>query len=101
MLHTGPCARGIWTIRLTTIYVLVRKLSLVFSSYSVLARILTSLGQLGFAEWKEPLVKFLEEQIKIGELENCKQSFERFWKETLNTETKKYDLNCQLLLTYL
>jgi hypothetical protein len=55
-----------------------------------LARILTSLGQLGFARWKKPLADFLEKEIESGELPECKHALKEFWKPCLEVNTEKY-----------
>jgi hypothetical protein len=50
------------------------------SLFVVLARILTSLGHLGFARWKKPLVDFFTVQIlEKGHLRACRNALLNYW----------------------
>jgi hypothetical protein len=54
-----------------------------------LTRILVSLGELGFASWKEPLVRRLTEEVENGAIE-YRDSLESYWKRTLQCDTLAY-----------
>lgn len=45
----------------------------------IIARILLSLGELGFRRYKKPLVDFLSSEIQNGLLQSCKDSLNAFW----------------------
>eukprot|EP01129_Flabellula_baltica_P001538 TRINITY_DN1149_c1_g1_i3.p1 TRINITY_DN1149_c1_g1~~TRINITY_DN1149_c1_g1_i3.p1 ORF type:complete len:256 (+),score=63.58 TRINITY_DN1149_c1_g1_i3:420-1187(+) len=53
-------------------------------------RILTSLGHLGFRRYKQSLVDFLDQEVNNKSLPECRPSLERFWKKTLEENTKQY-----------
>mmetsp|Transcript_16162 Transcript_16162/g.22450 ORF Transcript_16162/g.22450 Transcript_16162/m.22450 type:complete len:123 (+) Transcript_16162:366-734(+) len=54
-------------------------------------RIIRSLGQMGFARYRKPLVDFFEDQIlKKGELKKCKYSLDNEWKKALEVNSKEY-----------
>jgi hypothetical protein len=56
-------------------------------------RILTSLGHLGFSRYKRPLVRHYEIEIdENGLLHSCKKSLDKFWKQTLEVNSKEYYL---------
>jgi len=56
-----------------------------------LDRILTSLGHLGFSRYKRPLVRHFEIEIdENGLLHACKGSLDKFWKQTLEVNSKEY-----------
>jgi len=55
-----------------------------------ISRIITSLGELGFARYKRPFVEHLQKEIEDGILSNCKSSFEKFWLPLLDEKTKWY-----------
>jgi len=45
---------------------------------------------LGFSKWKKPLCDFLESEINGGQLQSCKGALERFWKKTLEVNSKEF-----------
>jgi hypothetical protein len=54
-------------------------------------RILQSLGQLGFARYKTPLVELLKNEVyNTKELISCRYSFENYWKKTLHKDIHKH-----------
>eukprot|EP00029_Vermamoeba_vermiformis_P014651 TRINITY_DN9766_c0_g1_i1.p1 TRINITY_DN9766_c0_g1~~TRINITY_DN9766_c0_g1_i1.p1 ORF type:complete len:453 (-),score=101.26 TRINITY_DN9766_c0_g1_i1:15-1373(-) len=56
-------------------------------------RILTSLGHLGFSRYKRPLVRHFEIEIEEnGLLQACQRSLDKFWKQTLEVNSKEYYL---------
>ncbi|KAL6043692.1 Opioid growth factor receptor [Balamuthia mandrillaris] len=58
-------------------------------------RILTSLGELGFQRWKQPLVEhFTKEIIHNRLLPSCRYSLQSFWKETLNVDSSRFLFFC-------
>ena len=48
-----------------------------------ITRILTSLGHLGFARYRRPLVRLLARAIADGLLPTCTRSYTDFWRPTL------------------
>lgn len=56
-----------------------------------ITRILTSLGHLGFARWKKPLVDFFAVQIlEKGHLRACRNALLNYWAPTLDVESKEF-----------
>jgi len=54
------------------------------------SRILTSLGELGFARYKGELIKALEAEVKAGTLANAGESLNRFWKPLCTGEDEPW-----------
>ena len=50
-----------------------------------LTRILTSLGHLGFARYRRPLVRVLARAVADGRLPTCTRSLADFWRPVLDT----------------
>jgi hypothetical protein len=70
---------------------LQRNASLTTLPIGATARILTSLGQLGFRRYKEPLVMhFRKEILENHQLPRAKSSLLEFWHPSLEEHTKQY-----------
>jgi len=55
------------------------------------ARILTSLGHLGFTRWKKPLVDFFAVQIlEKNHLRACRNALLKYWLPTLDVESPDF-----------
>ena len=54
-----------------------------------IARILTSLGQLGFTRYKKPFIVALERVVKDA-VPNARRSLQDYWKATLDYDTENY-----------
>jgi hypothetical protein len=52
-------------------------------------RIIRSLGQMGFARYREPLVKYLQQEVKSGPLKDCQYSLEDLWLPALDVNSKE------------
>ena len=54
-----------------------------------ISRILTSLGELGFRRYKEPLFACLEEEVENGTLRNARASLRQFWCRLVGDEAEE------------
>ncbi|PRP72764.1 hypothetical protein PROFUN_07664 [Planoprotostelium fungivorum] len=59
-------------------------------NYLRISRIITSLGELGFARYKKPFVEHLRTEVQDGELKRCERSFNDFWVKLLDENSKWY-----------
>lgn len=58
---------------------------------AISARILTSLGHLGFGRWKKPLIDFFEKEIlENGHLRACRTALLNHWKPTLDVDSTAF-----------
>ncbi len=59
-----------------------------FHNFLRISRILTSLGELGFHRYKEPLLARLAEEVENGSLRNARGSLEHFWSRLVGDEAE-------------
>ena len=62
-----------------------------FCECTCTARIITSLGHLGFTRYKAPFCEALGAAVEDGFLPTCRRSYEDFWLPMLNYDTPAYN----------